>query len=158
MTTSSAPSGDAGPLVVLAAMPEEAAALLARLTGPQPVPVPLAGATAESGHLSGTQTVVVTTGIGIAAATAAATWAILEHRPRAVVAAGSCGGLAADVEVGTLIVGDSFTWSLADATAFGYAPGQVPGGPERRVRPAPPRRDPPGMPTRPAPDTGSVAA
>src|SRR5699024_10099863 len=58
-------------------------------------------------------------------------WAILEHRPRAVVAAGSCGGLAADVEVGTLIVGDSFTWSLADATAFGYAPGQVPGGPER---------------------------
>lgn len=131
MTTSSAPSGDAGPLVVLAAMPEEAAALLARLTGPQPVPVPLAGATAESGHLSGTQTVVVTTGIGIAAATAAATWAILEHRPRAVVAAGSCGGLAADVEVGTLIVGDSFTWSLADATAFGYAPGQVPGGPER---------------------------
>src|SRR5690625_2517913 len=112
-------------------MPEEAAALLARLTGPQPVPVPLAGATAESGHLSGTQTVVVTTGIGIAAATAAATWAILEHRPRAVVAAGSCGGLAADVEVGTLIVGDSFTWSLADATAFGYAPGQVPGGPER---------------------------
>src|SRR5699024_11279113 len=80
MTTSSAPSGDAGPLVVLAAMPEEAAALLARLTGPQPVPVPLAGATAESGHLSGTQTVVVTTGIGIAAATAAATWAILEHR------------------------------------------------------------------------------
>src|SRR5699024_12106761 len=133
MTTSSAPSGDAGPLVVLAAMPEEAAALLARLSGRQPVPVPLAGATAESGHLRGTQPVVVTTGIGIAAATAAATWAILEHRPRAVVAAGSCGGLAGDVEVGTLIVGDSFTWSLADATAFGYAPGQVPGGPERHL-------------------------
>ena len=131
MTPSSAPSGAAGPLVVLAAMPEEAAALTARLTGPRTLPVPLAGAAAERGHLGGTEAVVVTTGIGIAAATAAATWAILEHRPRAVVAAGSCGGLAADVEVGTLIVGESFTWSLADATAFGYAPGQVPGGPER---------------------------
>src|SRR5690625_572974 len=133
MTTSSAPSGAAGPLVVLAAMPEEAAPLTARLTGPRTLPVPLAGAAAERGHLGGTEAVVVTTGIGIAAATAAAIWAILEHWPRAVVAAGSCGGLAADVEVGTLIVGDSFTWSLADATAFGYAPGQVPGGPERHL-------------------------
>ena len=48
-------------------------------------------------------------------------------------AAGSCGGLAADVEVGTLIVGESFTYSIADATAFGYAPGQLPRGPERIV-------------------------
>src|SRR5699024_4366329 len=54
-----------------------------------------------------------------------------EAAPGVVVAAGSCGGLAADVEVGTLIVGESFAYSIADATAFGYAPGQVPGGPVR---------------------------
>src|SRR5690606_19830655 len=90
-----------------------------------------AGVDALRGRLAGRDTVVVTTGIGVAAATAAATWGILTLSPRLVIAAGSCGGLAADVEVGTLIAGESFTWSIADATAFGYAPGQVPGAPER---------------------------
>ncbi|GAA1484114.1 5'-methylthioadenosine/S-adenosylhomocysteine nucleosidase [Brachybacterium fresconis] len=129
MTTSHDPTG---PLLVLAAMAEEAAAVTSRLEGPEPLWTPFAdGVTAVRGTLAGCESVVVTTGIGIAAATAAATWGILAHRPRVVIAAGSCGGLAADVEVGTLIVGDAFTYSIADATAFGYAPGQVPGGPER---------------------------
>ncbi|MGY5764217.1 5'-methylthioadenosine/S-adenosylhomocysteine nucleosidase family protein [Brachybacterium sp. DNPG3] len=123
-----------GPLLVLAAMPEEAAPILSRLESPTDLPVPFQrGVSAVRGTLAGTDAVVVTTGIGVAAATAAATWAILEVAPRAAVSAGSCGGLAADVEVGTLIVGESFTWSIADATAFGYAPGQVPGGPERHL-------------------------
>ncbi|WP_193105664.1 5'-methylthioadenosine/S-adenosylhomocysteine nucleosidase [Brachybacterium sp. FME24] len=131
MTT---PHDPTGPLLVLTAMPEEAAPLTSRLEDPITTPTPFTqGVSAVRGSLGGLDTVVVTTGIGIAAATAAATWGILTHSPRAVVAAGSCGGLAADVEVGTLIVGESFTYSLADATAFGYAPGQVPGGPERFV-------------------------
>ncbi|GAA1487769.1 5'-methylthioadenosine/S-adenosylhomocysteine nucleosidase [Brachybacterium sacelli] len=132
MTTASrAPTG---PLLVLAAMAEEAAPLTSRLTGPRTLETPFSdGVAAVRGSLAGHDTVVVTTGIGIAAATAATTWAILAHWPRVVVAAGSCGGLAADVEVGTLIVGEAFTYSIADATAFGYAPGQVPGGPERFV-------------------------
>lgn len=122
----------AGPLLVLVAMPEEAAPLLSRLEGPAALEVPFTGGvSATRGLLAGTDTVVLTSGIGIAAATAAATWGILTLAPGAVVAAGSCGGLAADVEVGTLVVGESFTYSIADATAFGYAPGQVPGGPER---------------------------
>ena len=121
-----------GPLLVLAAMPEEAAPLRARLEGAVEVETPfLGGVSASRGTLHGIETVVVTTGIGIAAATAAATWGILSTSPALVVAAGSCGGLAADVEVGTLIVGESFTYSIADATAFGYEPGQVPGGPVR---------------------------
>ena len=126
------PVSPAGPLLVLVAMPEEAAPLHARLAGARELPTPFAaGVTAQRGSLAGLDALVVTTGIGIAAATAAATWAVLEAAPGAVVAAGSCGGLAADVEVGTLIVGESFTYSIADATAFGYAPGQVPGGPAR---------------------------
>ncbi|PMC75011.1 5'-methylthioadenosine/S-adenosylhomocysteine nucleosidase [Brachybacterium sp. UMB0905] len=118
-------------------MPEESAPLEARLDDPAPLTVPFTtGVRAVRGTLAGTPAAVVTTGIGIAAATAAATWAILELRPEVAVAAGSCGGLAADVEVGTLIIGESFTWSIADATAFGYAPGQVPGGPERHTAPS----------------------
>ncbi|MGP9537914.1 5'-methylthioadenosine/S-adenosylhomocysteine nucleosidase [Brachybacterium sp. AOP43-C2-M15] len=130
MTTSlPAPTG---PLLVLAAMPEEAAPLVARLEGPTVLTPPFdGGVAAVRGRLGGKDTLVVTTGIGIAAATAALTWAVLEARPGAAVAAGSCGGLAADVEVGTLIVGETFAYSIADATAFGYAPGQVPGSPER---------------------------
>lgn len=128
MTTS---PGAPGPLLVLVAMPEESAPLTARLDGARTLDVPVSGVSATRGALAGADALVVTTGIGIAAATAAATWAMLTHRPALVAAAGSCGGLAADVEVGTVIVGESFTYSLADATAFGYAPGQVPGGPER---------------------------
>ncbi len=119
------------PLLVLVAMPEEAAPLLQHLQDAHDLPCPLARVSAVAGTLEGAATVVVTTGIGIAAASAAATWAIITQQPRLVVAAGSCGGLAADVEVGTLIVGESFTYSIADATAFGYAPGQVPGSPAR---------------------------
>ena len=120
------------PLLVLAAMPEESAPLHARLSDAEELTTLLAApVTARRGLLAGRDTVVVTTGIGVAAAAAAATWGILAHAPRAVIAAGSCGGLAADVEVGTVIVGESFAWSIADATAFGYAPGQLPGGPER---------------------------
>lgn len=126
----------AGPLLILVAMPEEAAPLVARLEASSPVRTPFTGGVeAVRGTLAGSPALVVTTGIGIAAASAAATWAILDAAPSLVVAAGSCGGLAADVEVGTLIVGESFTYSIADATAFGYAPGQVPGGPERFTAP-----------------------
>lgn len=126
----------AGPLLILVAMPEEAAPLVARLEASSPVRTPFTGGVeAVRGTLAGSPALVVTTGIDIAAASAAATWAILDAAPSLVVAAGSCGGLAADVEVGTLIVGESFTYSIADATAFGYAPGQVPGGPERFTAP-----------------------
>src|SRR5690606_39002605 len=86
------------PLLVLAAMAEEAAAVAALLGDPEPLEAPLPSPVAAvRGRVGSQELVVVTTGIGIAAATTAATWAILELSPRAVVAAGSCGGLAADV-------------------------------------------------------------
>src|SRR5699024_5289134 len=81
-------------------MPEEAAPLHARLAGARELATPFtAGVAARRGNLAGLDALVVTTGIGIAAATAAVTWAVLEAAPGVVVAAGSCGGLAADVEV-----------------------------------------------------------
>lgn len=129
--TSEAP---AAPVLILAAMAEEAHPLVSRLADARRVPTPLGGAQrpveAVAGSLAGRDAVVVTCGIGIASASAATVWAVVSQRPHAVISAGSCGGLAADVEVGTPIVGDRFRYSIADATAFGYAPGQVPGQPE----------------------------
>lgn len=121
-------------MLIVVAMDEEAAPLLARLADAHGLPVPFPGSArpvrASAGLLAGRSAVVVTAGIGIAAASAATTWGLLTCAPRAVVVAGSAGGLAADVEVGTVVVGSSFRYSIADATAFGYAPGQVPGQPE----------------------------
>lgn len=130
------PQPDA-PALVLAAMPEEAAPLLARLARTRPLASPLDGVVAQQGALpSGRTVAVVTTGIGIAAAAAATTWGVLALSPSLVVSIGSTGGLAADVEVGTLVVAEECAYSIADATAFGYAPGQVPGSPARfRVDP-----------------------
>lgn len=123
---------DQRPVLVLVAMPEEAAPVLALLEDVQDVPVPFSrGVSAATGSSAGRPVLVVTTGIGMAAASAAATWAILSASPSLVVNGGSCGGLGADVELGSLVIGTSFAGSLADATAFGYAPGQVPGDPAR---------------------------
>lgn len=129
---SSATAPGRAPVLIVVAMPEEAAPLLARLREPRELPVPMTGPVAcRAGELEGTPVVVLTCGIGIAAAASALTWAVLACGPRAVLSAGSAGGLAADVEVGTLIVGESFAYSIADATAFGYEAGQVPGQPAR---------------------------
>jgi adenosylhomocysteine nucleosidase len=123
---------DIGGVLVLTAMAEEAAPIVARLQGLQELDLPFTDRVrAVQGYLLDQEITVVTTGIGVAAAAAATTWAARELGPRLVICAGTAGGLGTEVEVGDLVLGDSFTYSIADATAFGYAPGQVPGGPER---------------------------
>lgn len=77
--------------------------------------------------------VLLTTGIGTAAAASVTSWALAQFQPRVVLNVGSCGGLAADISVGTVVVGTEYAYSIADATAFGYAPGQVPGAPPRFI-------------------------
>ncbi|WP_338088369.1 5'-methylthioadenosine/S-adenosylhomocysteine nucleosidase [Nanchangia anserum] len=70
-----------------------------------------------------------TTGIGPVSAAQAA-GALLAHiRPGALLSAGTCGGLG-DAAVGDVIAAASCRYGDVDATAFGYAPGQVPGMPE----------------------------
>lgn len=72
---------------------------------------------------------LVTTGVGTAAASAVLAWAVGEFSPRLIVNVGSCGGLAEDITVGTVAIGSSYAYSIAEATAFGYETGQVPGAP-----------------------------
>lgn len=83
------------------------------------------------GKLEGKSTAVIVTGIGLANAAAAAARAHLVLGPRieAYICAGTCGGLASSTRVGDVIIGTEFVYSRADATAFGYAPGQIPGEP-----------------------------
>ena len=63
---------------------------------------------------------LVTCGIGLVNSAAATAVAIERHRPDVIVSLGSAGGLGKDVRVGDIIVGRSYRYADADATAFGY--------------------------------------
>ena len=120
-----------GPVVILTAMPLEAAPFVELLEDAQQLASPTAGWSAVRGTLAGADAVVATTGIGLAAAAAAATWAIGAFAPRAVISAGTAGGLPRDISVGDVAVSEATTYGTADATEFGYERGQVPGQPVR---------------------------
>ncbi|MPV37103.1 5'-methylthioadenosine/S-adenosylhomocysteine nucleosidase [Georgenia subflava] len=79
--------------------------------------------------IGGARVLLVRSGIGLVNAAAALVAALSESHPRAVISTGSAGGLAATIEVGDIVVGDSYTYAGADATAFDYVRGQVPGMP-----------------------------
>lgn len=129
------PAGFENAVIVQVAMDEEAAPLLDKTQA--------VGDAYELGvarfyprelvTASGSQKVlVVRSKIGLVNAASALTAALaLIPTPRIVVSAGTAGGLRQDVNVGDLVIGTDYTYTDADATAFGYERGQVPGMPER---------------------------
>ncbi|RKQ33349.1 5'-methylthioadenosine/S-adenosylhomocysteine nucleosidase [Kocuria tytonis] len=119
-----------GAPAVVVAMPAEAQPFLELASEVGTVPQPVGGAQLSALVLDGSPVLLVRTGIGLVNAASAVTAALERFEPSAVVSAGSCGGLRSDVNVGDLVVGTEFRYTDADATAFGYAPGQVPGMPE----------------------------
>lgn len=66
------------------------------------------------------------TGIGTVNAASSLAALLMRVRPAGLISAGTCGGLAANVQVGAVIVGSAYRYHAADATAFGYEPGQIP--------------------------------
>lgn len=70
-------------------------------------------------------------GIGIANAARAAAIAILSGDPHYLIYLGTTGGLSPNIQVGQLIVGTHYQYHQADATAFGYQLGQIPGMPAK---------------------------
>lgn len=87
---------------------------------------------AEAWSLSlpgGHEVVLLRSGIGLVAAASALATALTQVRPEVVVSAGTAGGLGRAVEVGDVCVSTTLAFTDADATAFGYAPGQIPGQP-----------------------------
>lgn len=81
------------------------------------------------GELDGHPILVVTSGIGLVNAAAASARALMMVKPGMLIIGGTTGGLGQSLEVGYVVAGTSASFSRADATAFGYAYGQVPGMP-----------------------------
>lgn len=128
-------STDLKMVAIAAAMDMETEPLL-NLTSFGPS-VDIAGQTWRVGVFEGEagplQLCVITTGIGLANAASAAARAhlVFGNNLSAYMCGGTTGGLGAQTSVRDIVVGTAFTYSRADATAFGYAPGQVPGMPEQ---------------------------
>ena len=128
--------------IIQAAMDMEAAPLLHELApiGGDETPQAILAGTHKTqrfvlGILDGRTVLVVTSDIGLANAASATARALTLVDAPIVIAAGTTGGLAADINVGDIAadinVGDiaagtSAIYGQADATAFGYAMGQVP--------------------------------
>lgn len=117
------------PVVVFAAMAEEAAPFVAAA---ERVGEPTRVGPAEVRELvlAGRPVVLARTGIGLVNAAASAAAVLAATGASAAVSAGTAGGLPG-TQVGDVVVGTAYRYTDADATAFGYAPGQVPGMPER---------------------------
>lgn len=79
--------------------------------------------------LRGRRVLVVRSGIGLVNAAAATTSALHLVRTPIVISVGSAGGFEGRVAIGQVAVGTEHRYHNADATAFGYALGQVPGMP-----------------------------
>lgn len=115
--------------VVLVAMDDEAAPFLS-LASDVGEPERVGLAEQQTITLAGRPVVLVRTGIGFVNATAAGTNAILRYGTGVpLISAGSAGGLAKDVAVGDVVLGARLVNADADARAFGYVLGQVPGMP-----------------------------
>lgn len=116
--------------VVLVAMDDEAAPFL-DLASEVGEPERVGRAELRHVTLAGQPVVLARTGIGFVNATAAGTSAILRHGVGVpLISAGSAGGLGKDVAVGDVVLGSRLVNADADARAFGYVLGQVPGMPE----------------------------
>ena len=119
-----------GAPAVVVAMAEEAAPFLDRAARCSRTALPVGGALLHAVVLGDRPVLLARTGIGLVNAAAAVAAVIERFEPAAVISAGSAGGLRADVNVGDVVIGTEYRYADADATAFGYAPGQVPGMPE----------------------------
>lgn len=122
-------------VVVAVAMPGEAAPFLERADRVGD-PSTVGGAEHHVLTIGDRQVLLVRGGIGLANAASAASAALVllaaargGDAPAALVSAGSAGGVQAGVHVGDVVVGTEHVYTGADARAFGYDLGQVPGMP-----------------------------
>ncbi|ALE05778.1 hypothetical protein AL755_10350 [Arthrobacter sp. ERGS1:01] len=122
-------------VIVIAAMEEEVAPFLQRATEVSEA-IQVGNAVHRTGVINGHHALFVQGGIGLVNAASAATSALLlankDHSdalPPLVISAGSAGGLGDSVRVGDVVIGTDNINADADARAFGYELGQVPGMP-----------------------------
>lgn len=122
--------------IVVVAMDEEAAPFLAAATITRD-PVQVGGAVLTRLALGDRRVLLVRSGISYVNAASGLVAALADSlqgsaapgstRPSPIViSAGTAGGLGAGIQVGHVIVGTEYIHAQVDATAFGYALGQVP--------------------------------
>ena len=80
----------------------------------------------HTGEMHGKQIILTLSGISKANAAADTAAAILKFALDCVINTGSAGGLGSGLKVGDVVIGSETVHHDVDATAFGYAPGQVP--------------------------------
>ncbi|WP_207346015.1 5'-methylthioadenosine/S-adenosylhomocysteine nucleosidase [Arthrobacter sp. E3] len=122
-------------VIVIAAMEEEIVPFLQHATSLSE-PRDIGNAVHRTGDINGCTVLFVQGGIGLVNAAGAATSALLRANmddkdalPPLVISAGSAGGLGDSVRVGDVVIGTDNINADADARAFGYELGQVPGMP-----------------------------
>ena len=78
------------------------------------------------GKLFNKDVILTQSGIGKVNAAIATTLAVQQYRPDCVINTGSAGGIGQGLRVGDVVIGVQTAHHDVDATAFGYALGQVP--------------------------------
>ncbi len=115
--------------VIACAMEEELAPFLAAASQVEEALQPCSAADPQRFYLAtlaGSRVLLVRSGIGLTNAASAATRALENYSTPLFLIAGTTGGLPASVNVRDVVAGTSTRYFDADATAFGYQPGQIP--------------------------------
>lgn len=114
---------------VICAMEEEMRTLLAQLADVTSHEV--AGNTFYKGQLYGHEVTLVESGIGKVQAGMTTAILLAEEQPDVVINTGSAGGIGTGLQVGDVVISSQVAYHDAEATAFGYLPGQLPQQPQR---------------------------
>ena len=113
---------------IICAMEEEIKELRAQLT--HSTEKTLGGIAFYAGQLNGHDVVLVRSGIGKVQAGVTTALLIVEFGVDHLINSGSAGGIGEGLHVGDVVFSTGAAYHDADATAFGYLPGQLPQQPQ----------------------------
>ncbi len=113
---------------IICAMDEELKDLLGNLD--ERTDSTVGGTEFYKGKLKGSEVVLVRCGIGKVQSGIVTALLIVEFGVDCVINSGSAGGIGEGLHVGDVVISTGAAYHDADATAFGYAMGQLPGQPQ----------------------------
>ena len=113
---------------VICAMEEEIRTLLAKQTHQQETVI--ASQHYFEGQIDGVDVILVQSGIGKVQAAMTTALLLATFKPDVVVNTGSAGGIGSGLAIGDVVISSGVAYHDADATAFGYLPGQSPQQPQ----------------------------
>lgn len=113
---------------IICAMEEEIKSLVAQLEDKKQDTI--GGIDFYSGTINGKKVVLTRSGIGKVQAGVTTGLLIANYKVDAVINSGSAGGIGEGLRVGDVVLSTGAAYHDADATAFGYKPGQLPQQPQ----------------------------